>query len=47
MGSDPRSLSDVKNNNCDIFLDDVDSITLTATDSLSTRYIYKLTPVTP
>lgn len=47
MGSDPRSLSDVKNNNCDIFLDDVDTITLTATDSLSTRYIYKFKPVTP
>ena len=41
MGSDSRELADVKNNSCPILLNDVDTITFTATDPLGNRYVYR------
>lgn len=44
LGSDARDLTDIKNNRCNILLNDVDTITLTVTDALSNRYVYKVKP---
>lgn len=41
---DARSLSDVKNNNCDIHLDDVATINFNATDALGNQYAYSWAP---
>jgi hypothetical protein len=44
MGSDPRDLSNIQNNDCSILLNDVDTISFTATDSLGNRYVYQVSP---
>ncbi len=44
MGSDARELDAVKNNSCVILLNDVDTITFTATDPLGNRYVYQVKP---
>jgi hypothetical protein len=41
---DVRSLSDVKNNRCDIFLHDVATITFTTSDALGNKYVYTWSP---
>lgn len=44
LGGDARDLQPIQNNRCPIYLTDVDTITLTATDALGNLYNYKLKP---
>jgi len=44
LPADMRSYSNVKNNNCDINLDDIATISFTATDALGSQYVYSWTP---
>lgn len=44
LGPDARSLSDIKNNRCDIFLNDVASMTFTVSDAYENQYAFTWTP---
>ncbi|MEJ2652671.1 MAG: hypothetical protein P8173_12980 [Gammaproteobacteria bacterium] len=41
---DVRSIADVKNNSCDIYLNDVATITFTVSDAFGNKYVYTWTP---
>jgi DNA-binding beta-propeller fold protein YncE len=41
---DVRSLSDIQNNRCDIFMSDVDNISFTATDAYGNSYVFTWKP---
>lgn len=44
LGPDVRSLSNIKNNNCDIFLNDVDAMTFTLSNAYGAQYIFNWKP---
>lgn len=44
LGPDTRSLSDIKNNRCDIFLNDVAEVDFTVTDAYGAQYVFAWTP---
>lgn len=44
LGPDVNSLSDIKNNRCDIFLKDVATMTFTVTDAYDNQYAFTWTP---
>ncbi len=45
LGGDARSLSDIKNNRCDIFLNDVAKMTFTVTDAYGEQYVFNWSPI--
>jgi len=44
LAPDARTISSVKNNNCDIFIDDMAIITFTTSDAYGNKYVYTWSP---
>lgn len=44
LGPDDRNITDVKNNSCDISLDDIATITFTTSDAFGNKYVFTWSP---